>query len=89
MWIGPIPHATEQLVRRLELKLVAKQAGFSRIKPEGKQHVVMEPPMEVAVCLQRRQGGGTGAGRAQARKAVGEFDRVVGVFAGGDRRATG
>ena len=43
---GPIPHATEQLVRRLELKLVAKQAGFSRIKPEGKQHVVMEPPME-------------------------------------------
>ena len=46
MWIGPIPHATGQLVRRLELKLVAKQAGFSRIKPEGKQHVVMEPPME-------------------------------------------
>jgi transcription-repair coupling factor (superfamily II helicase) len=43
---GPIPHATEQLVRMLELKLVAKQAGFSRIKPEGKQHVVMEPPME-------------------------------------------
>ena len=30
----------------LELKLVAKQAGFSRIKPEGKQHVVMETPME-------------------------------------------
>ena len=43
---GPIPHATEQLVRMLELKLVAKQAGFSRIKPEGKQHVVMETPME-------------------------------------------
>ena len=32
---GPIPHATEQLVRMLELKLVAKQAGFSQIKPEG------------------------------------------------------
>jgi transcription-repair coupling factor (superfamily II helicase) len=30
----------------LELKLVAKAAGFSRIKPEGKQHVVMETPME-------------------------------------------
>jgi transcription-repair coupling factor (superfamily II helicase) len=43
---GPIPYATEQLVRMLELKLVAKQAGFSRIKPEGKQHVVMETPME-------------------------------------------
>ena len=43
---GPIPHATEQLVRMLELKLVAKAAGFSRIKPEGKQHVVLETPME-------------------------------------------
>ncbi|MGB5974439.1 MAG: TRCF domain-containing protein [Nodosilinea sp.] len=39
---GPIPHATEQLVRMLELKLVAKSTGCSRIKPEGKQHVVME-----------------------------------------------
>jgi transcription-repair coupling factor (superfamily II helicase) len=43
---GPIPHAVEQLVRMLQLKLVAKQAGFSRIKPEGKQHVVLETPME-------------------------------------------
>ena len=43
---GPIPHATEQLVRMLELKLAARAAGFSRIKPEGKQHVVMETPME-------------------------------------------
>ena len=43
---GPIPHATEQLVRMLQLKLVAKQVGFSRIKPEGKQHVVLETPME-------------------------------------------
>ena len=30
----------------LQLKLVAKQVGFSRIKPEGKQHVVLETPME-------------------------------------------
>jgi transcription-repair coupling factor (superfamily II helicase) len=43
---GPIPHATAQLIRMLELKLVAKAAGISRIKPEGKQHVVMETPME-------------------------------------------
>lgn len=43
---GPIPYATTQLIRVLELKLVAKQAGFSRIKPEGKQHVIMETPME-------------------------------------------
>ncbi|NER81361.1 MAG: transcription-repair coupling factor, partial [Leptolyngbya sp. SIO1D8] len=43
---GPIPHATEQLIRVLELKQVAKQLGFSRIKPEGKPHVVLETPME-------------------------------------------
>ncbi|MFE4105783.1 transcription-repair coupling factor [Almyronema epifaneia] len=43
---GPIPHATEQLIRMLELKQIAKQLGFSRIKPDGKQHVVMETPME-------------------------------------------
>ncbi|HEY9737607.1 MAG TPA: TRCF domain-containing protein, partial [Trichocoleus sp.] len=43
---GPIPYATEQLIKIMELKLLAKQAGFSRIKPEGKQHVVMETPME-------------------------------------------
>mgnify|MGYP006278124853 FL=1 len=43
---GPIPYATSQLIRVLELKQIAKQAGFSRIKPEGKQHVVLETPME-------------------------------------------
>ena len=43
---GPIPHATEQLMRVLELKQIAKRLGFSRIKPEGKPHVVLETPME-------------------------------------------
>jgi transcription-repair coupling factor (superfamily II helicase) len=43
---GPIPHATAQLIRVLELKLAAKQVGFSRIKPDGKQHVILETPME-------------------------------------------
>ncbi|HEY9763215.1 MAG TPA: transcription-repair coupling factor [Trichocoleus sp.] len=43
---GPIPYATGQLIRVMELKLLAKQAGFSRIKPEGKQHVILETPME-------------------------------------------
>ncbi|MEO1209060.1 MAG: transcription-repair coupling factor [Cyanobacteria bacterium J06638_20] len=43
---GTIPFATEQLIRVLELKQVAKQVGFSRIKPEGKQHIVLETPME-------------------------------------------
>lgn len=43
---GPIPFATEQLIRVLELKQLAKQLGFSRIKPESKQHIVLETPME-------------------------------------------
>ncbi|WP_008314390.1 transcription-repair coupling factor [Leptolyngbya sp. PCC 6406] len=43
---GPIPYATEQLLRVLELKQIAKQLGFARIKPEGKQHIILETPME-------------------------------------------
>ncbi|MGQ9872107.1 transcription-repair coupling factor [Leptodesmis sp.] len=43
---GPIPVAAQQLLRVMELKQVAKKLGFSRIKPDGKQHVVMETPME-------------------------------------------
>jgi transcription-repair coupling factor (superfamily II helicase) len=43
---GALPKATEQLMRIVELKQVAKALGFSRIKPDGKQHVVLETPME-------------------------------------------
>ncbi|MEL6603769.1 MAG: transcription-repair coupling factor [Cyanobacteria bacterium J06614_10] len=43
---GTIPTAVGQLVKVLELKQIAKPLGFSRIKPEGKQNVVMETPME-------------------------------------------
>jgi transcription-repair coupling factor (superfamily II helicase) len=43
---GPLPGATQQLIRVMELKQVAKGLGFARIKPEGKQHVVLETPME-------------------------------------------
>ncbi|MDB9527692.1 transcription-repair coupling factor [Oscillatoria sp. CS-180] len=43
---GSIPFATEQLIRVLELKQLAKQLGFSRIKPESKQHIILETPME-------------------------------------------
>ncbi|MEM9005384.1 MAG: transcription-repair coupling factor [Cyanobacteria bacterium P01_F01_bin.86] len=43
---GSIPHATEQLIRVLELKQIAKQLGFAHIKLEGKQHVILETPME-------------------------------------------
>jgi transcription-repair coupling factor (superfamily II helicase) len=48
-WIdryGPIPTAAQQLIRIVELKQIAKSLGFSRIKPEGKQHVILETPME-------------------------------------------
>lgn len=43
---GPLPTAAQQLLRVMELKQVAKGVGFSRIKPEGKQHVLLETPME-------------------------------------------
>ncbi|NEQ48063.1 MAG: transcription-repair coupling factor [Leptolyngbya sp. SIOISBB] len=43
---GTIPYATEQLIRILELKQLGKQLGFARIKPEGKQHILLETPME-------------------------------------------
>lgn len=43
---GALPPAAQQLLKIMELKQVAKSLGFSRIKPEGKQHVVLETPME-------------------------------------------
>jgi transcription-repair coupling factor (superfamily II helicase) len=43
---GSIPAAALQLIRIMELKQIAKKLGFARIKPEGKQHVVLETPME-------------------------------------------
>ena len=43
---GPIPLPAKQLIRVVELKQIAKQIGFSRIKPENKQHIVLETPME-------------------------------------------
>jgi transcription-repair coupling factor (superfamily II helicase) len=42
---GEIPKPAQQLFQVMELKQVAKQLGFSRIKPDGKQHVVLETPM--------------------------------------------
>ncbi len=43
---GPIPTPAKQLIRVVELKQIAKKIGFSRIKPENKQHIVLETPME-------------------------------------------
>ncbi|NJM60486.1 MAG: transcription-repair coupling factor [Oscillatoriales cyanobacterium RU_3_3] len=43
---GPIPLPAKQLIRIVELKQIARKIGFSRIKPENKQHIVLETPME-------------------------------------------
>ncbi len=43
---GQIPSAAQQILRVMELKQVAKKVGFSRIKPDGQQHVILETPME-------------------------------------------
>ena len=42
---GTIPTPTQQLIQVMELKQIAKSIGFSRIKPEGKQNIVLETPM--------------------------------------------
>ncbi len=42
---GPIPAPAQQLLSVVRLKQIAKSLGFSKIKPEGKQHVVMLTPM--------------------------------------------
>ena len=42
---GAIPSATQQLIQVMELKQIAKAIGFSRVKPEGKQNIVLETPM--------------------------------------------
>lgn len=43
---GPIPPSVQQLLRVVQLKQIAKSLGFSRIKTEAKQHVILETPME-------------------------------------------
>jgi len=43
---GTIPHPAQQLIRVMELKQVAKKIGFARIRPEGKQNIILETKME-------------------------------------------
>ena len=43
---GALPTSVEQLIQVMELKQIAKAIGFSRVKPEGKQNIVLETPME-------------------------------------------
>ncbi len=42
---GELPTPVIQLIQVMELKQIAKPLGFSRIKPEGKQNIVLETPM--------------------------------------------
>jgi len=42
---GSIPSSAQQLIQVMELKQIAKAIGFSRVKPEGKQNIVLETPM--------------------------------------------
>lgn len=43
---GELPPPVQQLFQVMELKQLGKSLGFSRIKVEGKQNVVLETPME-------------------------------------------
>ncbi|MGC1219629.1 MAG: transcription-repair coupling factor [Phormidesmis sp.] len=43
---GTLPPSIGQLMKVLELKQIAKPLGFARIKPEGKQNILLETPME-------------------------------------------
>jgi transcription-repair coupling factor (superfamily II helicase) len=48
---GDIPEPAQQLLQVAKLKQKAKSIGFSRIKPEGKQNIILETPMQEAAWL--------------------------------------
>ncbi|YAI81243.1 MAG: transcription-repair coupling factor [cyanobacterium endosymbiont of Rhopalodia sterrenbergii] len=43
---GEIPTSVKQLLQVIELKQIGKSLGFSRIKTDGKQNIILETPME-------------------------------------------
>ncbi|WP_267383466.1 transcription-repair coupling factor [Cyanobacterium sp. uoEpiScrs1] len=43
---GEIPASVKQLLQVIELKQIGKFLGFSRIKTDGKQHIILETPMK-------------------------------------------
>jgi len=51
---GPLPVATRQLLRVMELKQLARGLGFSRIRPEG-ANIVLETAMEAPAWEQIQQ----------------------------------
>ncbi|WP_330204206.1 transcription-repair coupling factor [Cyanobacterium sp. Dongsha4] len=48
---GEIPESARELLLVADLKLKAKSIGFSRIKPEGKQNIILETPMQEPAWL--------------------------------------
>ena len=52
---GALPAPVQSLLQLMELKLLAKRCGFSRIKPE-KPNIVLETPMEEPAFRLLRQG---------------------------------
>jgi transcription-repair coupling factor (superfamily II helicase) len=52
---GGLPPAVQGLLQLLEVKLLAKRCGFSRIKPE-KPNIALETPMEEPAFRRLRQG---------------------------------
>jgi transcription-repair coupling factor (superfamily II helicase) len=52
---GPIPGPVLSLLRLLELKLLAKRCGFSRIRPDN-ANIALETPMEEPAFRRLRQG---------------------------------
>jgi transcription-repair coupling factor (superfamily II helicase) len=51
---GPIPAPVQSLLQLMELKLLARRCGFSRIKPE-KPNIALETPMEEPAFRRLRQ----------------------------------
>jgi len=52
---GAIPAAAQALLQLMELKLLARRCGFSRLKPE-KTNIALETPMEEPAFQRLRQG---------------------------------
>ena len=52
---GALPGAVQSLLQLMELKLLAKRCGFSRIRPE-KPNIALETPMEEPAFRMLRQG---------------------------------
>jgi transcription-repair coupling factor (superfamily II helicase) len=64
----------------MELKQLAKKLGFSRIKPENKQHVVLETPMEEPAGKVTVRGLGVFKADQQLQNLIDAFERMQGAI---------